>query len=216
MQGEVEKNDLRAYNMDISTLLSVIIGAIFINNFILSKFLGLCSFIGISKQTKPALYMGVSVTFVTTSASIITWAIYNFILIPYHIEYLRTISFILVIAFFVQLVEMVIKKLSQSLYRTLGIYLPLITVNCAVMGVAVLNSEMFFKDGINPLASFFLSALQGFCVGVGYILVMLFMSGIRERLELSDIPGSFKDAPIAFIIASLMSMAFMGFAGFRF
>ncbi|MEK6732528.1 MAG: RnfABCDGE type electron transport complex subunit A [Candidatus Omnitrophota bacterium] len=202
--------------MDVSMFLSVIIGAIFINNFILSKFLGLCSFIGISKETKPALYMGVSATFVTTCASIITWAIYNFILVPCHIEYLRTISFILVIASFVQLVEMVIKKFSRTLYRTLGIYLPLITVNCAVLGVAVLNSEMFFKPGINTLTSFALSALQGFCVGLGYILVMLFMSGIRERLELCDIPASFKDAPIAFIIASLMSMAFMGFSGFRF
>jgi len=202
--------------MDISIFLSIIIGAIFINNFILSKFLGLCSFIGISKETKPALYMGVSVTFVTTSASIITWAIYNFILIPCHIEYLRTISFILVIASFVQLVEIVIKKFSQALYRTLGIYLPLITVNCAVLGVAVLNSEMFFKPGMNGLASFTFSALQGFCVGLGYVLVMLLMSGIRERLELCDIPSSFKDAPIAFIIASLMSMAFMGFSGFRF
>lgn len=202
--------------MDAAMFLSVVIGAIFINNFILSKFLGLCSFIGISKETKPALYMGISVTFVTTAASIITWAIYNFILVPYHIEYLRTISFILVIASFVQLVEMVIKKLSQPLYRTLGIYLPLITVNCAVLGVAVLNSEMFFKYGINPALSFILSTLQGFCVGIGYVLVMLFMSGIRERLELCDIPESFKDAPIAFIIASLMSMAFMGFSGFRF
>jgi len=202
--------------MDIAMLLSVIIGAIFINNFILSKFLGLCSFIGISKETKPALYMGISVTFVITCASMITWAIYRFILVPYHIEYLRTISFILVIASFVQLVEIVIKRFSQALYRTLGIYLPLITVNCAVLGAAVLNSEMFFKPGINTLTSFTLSALQGFCVGLGYILVMLFMSGIRERLELCDIPKSFKDAPIAFIIASLMSMAFMGFSGFRF
>ena len=202
--------------MDLTMFLSIIIGAIFINNFILSKFLGLCSFIGISKETKPALYMGISVTFVTTCASIITWAIYNFILVPCHIEYLRTISFILVIASFVQFVEMVIKKFSRALYRTLGIYLPLITVNCAVFGVAVLNSEMFFKPGISALTSFALSALQGFCVGLGYILVMLFMSGIRERLELCDVPKSFKDAPISFIIASLMSMAFMGFSGFRF
>ena len=202
--------------MDLTMFLSVIIGAIFINNFILSKFLGLCSFIGISKETKPALYMGISVTFVTTCASIITCAIYIFILVPCHIEYLRTISFILVIASFVQLVEMVIKKFSRALYRTLGIYLPLITVNCAVLGVAVLNSEMFFKPGISTLTSFVLSALQGFCVGLGFILVMLFMSGIRERLSLCDVPKSFKDAPIAFIIASLMSMAFMGFSGFRF
>ncbi|MFA5389311.1 MAG: RnfABCDGE type electron transport complex subunit A [Candidatus Omnitrophota bacterium] len=202
--------------MDISIFLSVIIGAIFINNFILSKFLGLCSFIGISKETKPALYMGISVTFVITCASMITWVIYRFILVPYHIEYLRTISFILVIASFVQFVEIVIKRFSHALYKTLGIYLPLITVNCAVLGAAVLNSEMFFKPGVSTLASFTLSALQGFCVGIGYILVMLFMSGIRERLELCDIPASFKNAPIAFIIASLMSMAFMGFAGFRF
>ncbi len=202
--------------MDISLFLSVIIGAVFINNFILSKFLGLCSFIGISKETKPALYMGLSVTFVTTCASIITWAVYSFVLVPFHIEYLRTISFILVIASFVQFVEMVIKKYSHALYKTMGIYLPLITVNCAVLGVAVLNSEAFFKPGMNALTSFTLAALQGFCVGLGYTLVMFLMSGIRERLELCDIPQSFKDAPIAFIIASLMSVAFMGFAGFRF
>ncbi len=202
--------------MDIRQILTIIIGAIFINNFILSRFLGLCSFIGISKETKPALCMGIAVTFVTTFASIITWCVYNFVLIPFHIEFLRTISFILVIASFVQLVEMVIQKISRPLYRTLGIYLPLITVNCAIMGVAVLNSEMFFRNGLRPIESFFYATLQGFCVGIGYILVMLFMSGIRERLELCDVPNSFKDVPIAFIVASLMSMAFMGFSGFRF
>ncbi len=202
--------------MDIQQALTIVIGAIFINNFILSRFLGLCSFIGISKETKPALSMGLAVTFVTTSASIITWCVYNFVLIRFHIEYLRTISFILVIASFVQLVEMVIQKISRPLYRTLGIYLPLITVNCAIMGVAVLNSEMFFRNGLRPIESFLYATLQGFCVGIGYILVMLFMSGIRERLELCDVPNSFKDVPIAFIVASLMSMAFMGFSGFRF
>ena len=130
--------------------------------------------------------------------------------------YLRTISFILVIASFVQLVEMVVRKSSPGLYRVFGIYLPLITVNCAVLGVAVLNSETFFQNGHTIAGSFLMSAAQGFFAGIGYLLAMLLMSGIRERLELIDVPRSLKDVPLAFIIASLMSLAFMGFNGFKF
>lgn len=202
--------------MDISKFMMILISMVFINNFILSKFLGLCSFIGVSKEIKPAASMGFAVTFVTTMSSIITWLIYRYLLMPFNITYLRTISFILVIASFVQLVEMVVRKLFPPLYRAFGIYLPLITVNCAVLGVAVLNSETFFKNGNAMSGGFVLSAFQGFFAGVGYLLAMVLMSGIRTRLNLIDVPKSFKDVPLAFIIASLMSLSFMGFNGFRF
>lgn len=202
--------------MDASRFMAIMISMVFINNFILSKFLGLCSFIGVSKETKPAVSMGFAVTFVTTMSSIITWLIYRYLLIPFNITYLRTISFILVIASFVQFVEMVIRKTSPGLYRAFGIYLPLITVNCAVLGVAVLNSQEFFVNGRPVAGSFLMSAAQGFFAGIGYLVAMLLMSGIRERLELLDVPKSLKDVPLAFIIASLMSLAFMGFSGFKF
>ena len=201
--------------MDIAKFIMIIISAVFINNFILSKFLGLCSFVGVSKQTKPAVSMGAAVTFVTTMASIISWIVYRFVLIPYNLTYLRTISFILVIASFVQFVEIVIKKMSPALFKAFGIYLPLITVNCAVLGVAVLNSEMFFANGTVPPGSFLMSVVQGFAAGAGYTLAMFLMSGIRERLELLDLPQALEGMPITFIIASLMSLAFLGFAGFK-
>lgn len=202
--------------MDLSLFLSIIIGNIFINNFILFKFLGLCPFIGVSKKTGPALSMGLAVIFVMTLSSIITWCIYRFLLLPFNIEFLRTISFILVVASFVQLAEMIILKTNPTLYRVLGVYLPLITTNCAVLGVTVLNVNMFFKGGYAPSASFLYTVLQGFCAGAGFMLAMLLMSGIRERLQLQDVPESLKGIPAAFIIASLMSLAFMGFAGFKF
>lgn len=203
--------------MDVSKFMAIMISMVFVDNFILSKFLGLCSFIGVSQETKPAVSMGLAVTFVTTMSSIITWLIYRYLLIPFNLTYLRTISFILVIATFVQFVEMVVRKASPALYRAFGIYLPLITVNCAVLGVAVLNSEMFFKNGKILSASFLMSLFQGFFAGVGYLLAMLLMSGIRERMELAcGEPNSLRGVPLAFIIASLMSLAFMGFNGFRF
>lgn len=201
--------------MDVSKFVAIMISMVFINNFILSKFLGLCSFIGVSKEIKPAVSMGFAVTFVTTMSSIITWLIYRFLLIPFGITYLRTISFILVIASFVQFVEMVVRKTSPGLYKVFGIYLPLITVNCAVLGVAVLNSEAFFPNNASIPGGFIMSLAQGFFAGIGYLLAMLLMSGIRERLELIDTPKSLKDVPISFIIASLMSLAFMGFNGFK-
>jgi electron transport complex protein RnfA len=201
--------------VDLSGYITIIISTVFINNFILSRFLGLCSFIGISKETGPSVSMGVAVTFVTTMASIITWLIYNFILLPFNLEYLRTISFILVIASFVQFTEIVIQKKSPALYRVFGIYLPLITVNCAVFGVAVLNTDVFFFGGRAVAGSFLKSVLQGFGAGAGYTLAMFLMSGIRERLEFADVPRAFKDVPITFIIASLMSLAFLGFSGFK-
>lgn len=202
--------------MSIAGFLTIFISAVFINNVILSRFLGLCSFVAISKETKPALAMSLAVMFVTTMSSLITWLIYQYLLIPFDLEYLRTISFILVIATFVQLVEMVIRKISPPMYRFFGIYLPLITVNCAVLGVAVLNVDMFFVNGKAVTGSFWFSIFQGVCVGLGYALAMLLMSGIRERLDYCNVPKALKDFPLAFIIASIMSLAFMGFNGFRF
>lgn len=202
--------------MDVGKFMAIMISMVFVNNFILHKFLGLCSFIGVSKEIKPAVSMGFAVTFVTTMSSIISWLIYKYLLIPFDITYLRTISFILVIASFVQFVEMVVRKTAPGLYKAFGIYLPLITVNCAVLGVAVLNSEMFFINGKPLPDSFLMSLAQGFFAGVGYLLAMALMSGIRERLEMYELPQSLKGVPLAFIIASLMSLAFMGFNGFKF
>jgi len=202
--------------MNIGQFLAIFISAVFIYNVILSRFLGLCSFIAISKETKPALAMSLAVMFVTTMSSILTWFIYRFLLIPFHLEYLRTISFILVIATFVQFVEMVIRKIAPPMYRFFGIYLPLITVNCAVLGVAVLNIDMFFVNGKAVPGSFYFSVFQGICVGLGYTLAMLLMSGIRERLDYCDIPKAVKDFPLAFVIAAIMSLSFLGFNGFRF
>ncbi len=202
--------------MNLQEFLTIFISAVFVYNVILSRFLGLCSFIAISKETKPALAMSSAVMFVIVMSSAITWFVYRFLLVPFNLTYLRTISFILVIATFVQLVEMVIRKLSPQLYRAFGIYLPLITVNCAVLGVAVLNIDMFFVNGKSVAGSFYYSVFQGVCVGLGYTLAMLLMSGIRERLELCNVPKPLKDFPLAFIIASILSLSFMGFSGFKF
>lgn len=193
----------------------IVISTIFINNFILSRFLGLCPFIGVSKYSGAAVSMGIAVTFVTTMASVITWLIYNYILLSFDLEYLRTLSFILVIASFVQFTEIVVQKTQPALYKAFGVYLALITVNCAVLGVAVLNTDTFFIGGKALEGSFFKSVLQGFCAGAGFTLAMFLMSGIREKLEFADIPRSMKDVPITFIIASLMSLAFLGFSGFK-
>lgn len=201
--------------MSIAQFLTIFISAVFINNVILSRFLGLCSFVAISKETKPALAMSLAVMFVTVMSSLITWLVYRYLLIPFDLAYLRTISFILVIATFVQLVEMIIRKISPALYRFFGIYLPLITVNCAVLGVAVLNVDMFFVNAKAVTGSFWFSLFQGVCVGLGYTLAMLLMSGIRERLDFCNVPKALKDFPLAFIIASIMSLAFMGFNGFK-
>jgi len=202
--------------MDPNQYLIIFISIVFIYNVILSRFLGLCSFVAISNETKPALAMSFAVMFVTTMSSMITWAIYRFLLLPFDMTYLRTVSFILVIATFVQLVEMAIRKFAPAMYRFFGIYLPLITCNCAVLGVAVLNADMYFNPETPVLASFVYASFQGFCVGLGYTLAMLLMSAIRERLEYANVPAAMKEFPLGFIIASIMSMAFMGFNGFRF
>ncbi|MFH0876907.1 MAG: RnfABCDGE type electron transport complex subunit A [Candidatus Omnitrophota bacterium] len=196
-------------------ILAIIIGNLVINNFILFKFLGLCPFLGVSKQTKPAVSMGLAVVFVMVSSGLITWLVYRYVLLPLHIEYMRTVMFILVIATSVQFIEMVILKTSPALYKALGIYLPLITTNCAVLGVTVLNVEDFFVNNKPVAASLPFSLLQALFAGLGFMFVLLLMSGIRERLELADIPESLSDLPIAFIVASLMSLAFMGFLGVK-
>ncbi len=186
-------------------LLAIMVSMIFVNNFILTKFLGLCPFFGVSTKTKNAVGMGFAVIFVMGIASMASWLIYEFVLVPLKLEFLQIITFILIIAFLVQLVEIFIRRFSEPLYKSLGIFLPLITTNCAVLGVAFLN--------IQEKYSFLGSLVAGISAGIGFTLALLLMSGIRERMELLDVPKPFKGLPIAFIVAALMSMAFLGFAG---
>ncbi len=185
------------------TYIGILITFIFVNNFILTQFLGLCPFIGVSKNLESAAGMGFAVTFVMALASLTTWAIYNFILVPLNIQFLQTITFILVIASLVQLVEMVIQKISPPLYKALGIYLPLITTNCAVMGIALIS----VRSGYNALESF----VAGFAAGLGFLLAIVLMSAIREKLDLEWVPKPFRGVPIAFITGGLMALAFMAF-----
>ncbi len=191
----------------ISKILIMAISSIFINNMILSRFLGLCPFLGVSKKIDSALGMGFAVIFVMTMASLFTWVIQAFILVPFNIKYLGTIAFILTIASLVQFVEMVIQKTAPALYKSLGVYLPLITTNCAVLGVAVIN--------INENLNLIESILNGFFGGVGFTFVLLLMAGIRERLEKAELPESMKGFPIALILAGCMALAFLGFAGLK-
>jgi len=205
------------------------IGSILISNMVLAKFLGLCPFFGVSRRTSDAVGMGLAVVFVMSLASAATALIYRHLLLPTTPEHtnllgvlglpvpeggyvliLKTISYILVIAVLVQFVEMVLRKTVPTLYRALGIYLPLITTNCAVMGIALLNTEAW-REPANGLPVH-LAAFNGFCGGVGFLVAMLLMSGIRERLAELPVPKAFKDLPIAFISGGLMALAFMGFA----
>lgn len=188
-----------------SEVILLIVSAIFINNFVLAKFLGICPFIGVSRQLDSAIGMGMAVTFVLTLASIVTFLINHYLLVPFNITYLRTIAFILVIASLVQLVEMIIQKVSPALYKSLGIYLPLITTNCAVLGAATINVQ---KD-----YNLLFSSVYGFGAGLGFTLALILMAGIRERLEDSNVPRAMRGTPIAFITAGLLSLAFMGFSG---
>ncbi len=183
--------------------IGILITYIFIQNFILVQFLGLCPFIGVSKNSESAIGMGVAVTFVTAIASVVCWAVYEFLLLPFSLEYLRTIAFILVIASLVQLVEMVIRKMSPGLYKALGIYLPLITTNCAVLGIAIINID----NSYNLLESF----TAGLAAGLGFTMAIILMSNIREKLEMTPVRKVFNGVPIAFISAGLMALAFMMF-----
>ena len=188
-------------------LLVIFFGGVLLNNFILSRFLGICPFIGISQRVETAAGMSAAVIFVIGLASVVTWLFRHMILVPLGLEYLQTIGFILIIAALVQLVEMVIQKTSPPLYQALGIYLPLITTNCAVLGVTLLN----VSESYNLLEA----AVNGVAGASGFALAILLFAAIRERMELSEIPESLKGFPIALITAGLMSMAFLGFAGFR-
>ena len=183
--------------------IGIIITFVFINNFILAQFLGLCPFIGVSRRTDSAVGMGFAVIFVMSMASLATWAVYRLILVPLNIEYLQTISFILIIAALVQLVEMVIMKISPPLYKALGIYLPLITTNCAVLGIALIA----VRSDYNAMESF----VAGIAAGIGFLLAIVVMSTIRERLDKEWVPKSFRGVPISFITAGLMALAFMAF-----
>ncbi|NLN47609.1 MAG: electron transport complex subunit RsxA [Clostridiales bacterium] len=186
-------------------LVVILLSAIFVNNFVLSRFLGICPFIGVSKQVETALGMGIAVTFVMALASVMTWITQYAILVPLGIGYLQTIAFILVIAGLVQFVEMVMKKTSPTLYQALGVYLPLITTNCAVLGVAILNIESSY----NVLETL----VNGIGGALGFTLAIVLFAGIRERMALTPYPKSLDGFPIALITASLLSIAFLGFSG---
>ena len=190
---------------DIGKMMAIIIAAIFVNNFVLSRFLGICPFLGVSKQLDSAIGMGAAVIFVMTLASLGSWAVYHLLLVPMELAYLKTIAFILIIASLVQLVEMILQKFSPTLYRALGIFLPLITTNCAILGVAVLN--------INEKYSLGYSLVNAIAAGIGFTLALVLMAGLRQRLEMADVPPAMKGKPVAFLIAGVMSIAFFGFAG---
>ncbi|KAA8729697.1 MAG: electron transport complex subunit RsxA [Ewingella americana] len=188
-----------------TSYLLLFVGTVLVNNFVLVKFLGLCPFMGVSKKLESAIGMGLATTFVITLSNICSWIVNTFVLMPLGLVYLRTMAFILVIAVVVQFTEMVVRKTSPSLYRLLGIFLPLITTNCAVLGVALLN--------INQAHNFMQSALYGFAASLGFSLVMVLFAAIRERLVVADVPAPFKGSSIALVTAGLMSLAFMGFTG---
>ena len=186
------------------TLFAVVIGAIFVNNVVLSQFLGICPFLGVSSKVETSLGMGMAVTFVMALSWIFTWALQNYILVPFDIVYMQTIVFILVIAALVQMVEIVLKKVSPSLYQALGIFLPLITTNCAVLGVAIIAVQKDFD--------LLTTVIYSVSIAVGFAIALVLFAGIRERLETEDVPAGMRGVPIALITAGLLAMAFMGFA----
>ncbi len=186
-------------------ILLLIISAVFVNNFVLARFLGICPYLGVSKRVETAVGMGAAVIFVMTMASIVSWTVHYFLLVPLGLEYLQIIAFILIIAALVQLVEMFVQKTSQALYKALGIYLPLITTNCAVLGVSILNIQKKFT----LLSTLF----YGFGGAVGFALAIIIFAGLRERIELMDVPKPLKGISIGLITAGILSLAFMGFSG---
>ncbi len=186
-------------------LLVILLSAMLVDNFVLSKFMGICPFLGVSKKLDSAIGMGAAVTFVMICATICTTLIYSLILVPMGLEYLKTIAFILIIALFVQLVEMILKKKVPSLYNALGVYLPLITTNCAVLGVTILNID----NSYNMLQSI----VNALGAGLGFTIALVIFSGVRSRVNNSDIPETFKGIPSTLIAASIVSVSFMGFSG---
>ena len=191
----------------ITNLLAITLGAILANNFIFSQFLGICPFLGVSKKVDTAVGMGIAVTFVMGLASAITWAVNQFILVPFDLGYMQTVAFILVIAALVQFIEMFLQKSMPSLYTALGVYLPLITTNCAVLGVALLNMQNNYN--------FIESVVYGITGGLGFLLAIVLFASIRERLVFADYPKNWEGFPIALVTAGLMALAFMGFSGLK-
>jgi len=189
----------------VNELISIFIGMAVINNFILARFLGLCPFFGVSKKLGNALSMGMAVTLVMFIASVTTWIINHYILIPFSVEYMNIVVYILVIASLVQIVELFIKRTNLTLYNALGIFLPLITTNCAVLGITLINA----REGYSLLESI-VASLGG---GIGFLLVLIIMSGIREKLEIADAPRSMRGLPIAMLVGMLLGLAFFGFGG---
>lgn len=189
----------------VKELLLILVGSSLVSNVVLSQFYGLCPFLGVSKKVETAAGMGAAVVFVITLASAVAAAIYKFILVPFDIAYLQTIVFILVIAALVQFVEMFLKKYMQGLYQSLGVYLPLITTNCAVLGVALTNVQKNYGIGF--------SIVSGFSTALGFLIAIVILAGIREKMEYNDVPESFKGMPIVLITAGLMAIAFCGFSG---
>ena len=188
-----------------SNLIAIFFGMALVNNMVLVKFLGLCPFFGVSKKLKSALSMGIAVLLVMVVASVVTWPIFHFLLVPYDVEFMRTVIFILVIASLVQIIEMTIKRTNLTLYNALGIYLPLITTNCAVLGITFINIDQAY--------TFPESIIAALGAGAGFTLVLIIMSGIRERLDMADPPLAFKGTPIAFITAMLLGLCFLAFGG---
>lgn len=186
-------------------ILAILLSSILVNNYVLARFLGICPFLGVSKQVTTAIGMGMAVTFVMALASLITWMVQYFILVPLKVEYMQTIAFILVIASLVQLVEMVIQKTSPALYQSLGVYLPLITTNCAVLGVALIN----ITEQYNLLET----VVNGVGAALGFTLAIVLFAGIREKMALAPVPKPFAGFPIALVTSALMAVAFMGFSG---
>jgi Na+-translocating ferredoxin:NAD+ oxidoreductase subunit A len=189
----------------VNNLLTIFIAMVIVNNMVLSKFLGLCPFFGVSKKLSNALSMGIAVTLVMLIASVSTSVIYNYILVPYRVEFMNIVIYILVIASLVQIVELVIKRTNIILYNALGIYLPLITTNCAVLGITFINSAENY--------SILESVISALGAGIGFTLVLIIMSGIREKLDLADSPKSMRGLPVAFLTAALLALAFVGFNG---
>lgn len=191
-------------SVQVITLFAIIVGAIFVNNVVLSQFLGICPFLGVSSKVDTSIGMGMAVTFVMALATLVTWCIQQYILVPFGIEYMQTITFILVIAALVQMVEIVLKKVSPALYQALGIFLPLITTNCAVLGIAIITVQKDFD--------LLTGVIYAVSIALGFALAMILFAGIRERLEVEDTPNGMRGVPIALITAGLLAMAFMGFA----
>lgn len=213
------------YTVDLGSFFTILISMVFVSNFVLARFLGLCPFIGVTKRTDSAFGMGMAVTFVMTLASAVTWLVHRYVLLPQSesgfnifarlvgentslVPVLKTVSYILVIAALVQFVEMFMRKMVPALYHALGIFLPLITTNCAVLGVALLNTTATEEVLTLPAATF-----QGFCAGIGFLVVMVLMSAIRERLDTLPLPEAVKGVPIALVCTALMALAFTGFGG---